>query len=202
MEEERFDGIFMNCVQQSQGIEKFFENMFGFMRRKTDLFTKPDHAKAVVTTELDRAIKMFSEDKARQAAIDKKKAEVRAQQEAALKAQREAAASKVKEPEADDQCVEVTDEEANRIMAEEAAKKAGVTSENAADSDMKDGEKVEDKKDKGIAPNSGNGATTDKYYWEQTLSEVTAHINIPEGVTSKQLDVKLGVSKFSCGLKG
>lgn len=72
--------------------------MFGFMRRKTDLFTKPDHAKGVVMAELDRQVKMFSEDKARQAAIDKKKAEVRAQQEAASKAQREAAASKAKEP--------------------------------------------------------------------------------------------------------
>lgn len=87
-------------------------------------------------------------------------------------------------------------------MAEEAAKKAGVPTENAGSEEVKEGDATEDKKDKGIAPNSGNGATTAKYYWEQTLSEVTAHINIPEGVTSKQLDVKLGITKFSCGLKG
>ena len=29
----------MNAVQQAQGIENFFEALFGFMRRKTDLFT-------------------------------------------------------------------------------------------------------------------------------------------------------------------
>ena len=37
--DERLDGMFMNAVQQSQGIENFFNNLFGFFRRKTDLFT-------------------------------------------------------------------------------------------------------------------------------------------------------------------
>jgi len=36
---DRLDGMFMNAVQQSQGIENFFNNLFGFFRRKTDLFT-------------------------------------------------------------------------------------------------------------------------------------------------------------------
>jgi hypothetical protein len=40
MAEERFDGLFMNAVQQAQGIENFFDSLFGFMRRKTDLYTQ------------------------------------------------------------------------------------------------------------------------------------------------------------------
>ena len=36
--DERFDGLFLNAVQQSQGIDNFFNNLFGFMRRKTDFY--------------------------------------------------------------------------------------------------------------------------------------------------------------------
>jgi hypothetical protein len=38
-DDERLDGMFMTAVQQSQGIDNFFNNLFGFFRRKTDLFT-------------------------------------------------------------------------------------------------------------------------------------------------------------------
>jgi len=52
------------------------------MRRKTDLLSKPDHAKAVVNGELEKALKLFSEDLVRQQAIEKKKAEVAAKKQA------------------------------------------------------------------------------------------------------------------------
>lgn len=37
--EERFDGMLMGLVQQSQGIDGFFDAFYGFLRRKTDFFT-------------------------------------------------------------------------------------------------------------------------------------------------------------------
>jgi len=45
------------------------------MRRKTDLYTKESEARSMVNAALDRNIKLFNDDKARQAAIAKKKAE-------------------------------------------------------------------------------------------------------------------------------
>lgn len=36
-----------------------------------------------------------------------------------------------------------------------------------------------------------NGDSTDKYNWSQNMSEVTIQIPIPEGTTSKQLDIKI-----------
>jgi len=65
MAEERLDGLFMNAVQQSQGIENFFENIFGFMRRKTDFFTMKDQANVIVNKALEKHAKIFSEDKVR-----------------------------------------------------------------------------------------------------------------------------------------
>jgi hypothetical protein len=38
-EETRFDGLFTSAIQNSRGIDNFFDSMFSFMRRKTDFFT-------------------------------------------------------------------------------------------------------------------------------------------------------------------
>ena len=87
---------------------------------------------------------------------------------------------------------EVTDEEAEQIMKEEAARKAKL--EAGEDPDLVvpvrkeeakgEGEEEEldkdgKKKDKGQLPNSGNGGSTEKYDWNQTLDEVTVFVKCP-----------------------
>merc|ERR1712196_368749 len=37
-EDTRFDGMFLTVAQQAQGIEPLLDNLFGFLRRKTDFF--------------------------------------------------------------------------------------------------------------------------------------------------------------------
>jgi hypothetical protein len=71
-EEEKFDGLFMTAVQGSQGIENFYNNLFSFMRRKTDFFTASDKAKEIVVKPLEHHMKLFLEDKKRQELIKKK----------------------------------------------------------------------------------------------------------------------------------
>jgi hypothetical protein len=202
MSDERFDGIFMNVVQQSQGIEEFFDNMFGFLGRKTDFYTQEEKALTIVTRCLTHHIQVFNKDKERKEAIEKKKADMKAKEEAEKKAREEAAAKKAAEN--DSQVMEVTEEEAARIEAEEAAKKAGKTVEPAeeqkGDAEKKEGE--DDDENKGSKPNAGNGGTTDKYYWEQTLQEVTVNINIPDGVTGKQLKVDMTSRHLKVEIKG
>ena len=41
-ENTQFDGLFMSAIQQSQGIHQFYDNLFSFMRRKTDFFTQEE----------------------------------------------------------------------------------------------------------------------------------------------------------------
>jgi len=43
----------------------------------------------------------------------------------------------------------------------------------------------------------GNGGSTSRYVWTQTLEEVTVHIPLPEGVRGKDLDVKIGANSLS-----
>jgi hypothetical protein len=81
MADERFDGVFMSIVQQSQGIDNFFDNLFGFMGRKTDFFTQEAQALTTVTKSLTRNIDLFKKEQARKEALEKKKAEIKAKEE-------------------------------------------------------------------------------------------------------------------------
>jgi hypothetical protein len=43
----------------------------------------------------------------------------------------------------------------------------------------------------------GNGGSTSRYVWTQTLEEIIVHIPIPEGVRAKDLDVSIGADSLS-----
>jgi len=43
----------------------------------------------------------------------------------------------------------------------------------------------------------GNGGSTSRYVWTQTLEEVTLYIPLPEGIRAKDLDVKLDANSLS-----
>jgi N-terminal conserved domain of Nudc. len=90
--DERFDGLFMTAIQQSQGIDNFFNNLFSFMRRKTDFFTLSDKSKGIVNGALERHLNEYLEDKKREALVKAKQEEERKKREA--KAAEEAAKRK------------------------------------------------------------------------------------------------------------
>ena len=159
----------MNAVQQSQGIENFFDNLFGFMRRKTDFFSNRDQSRGLVIKAFEKSEKLFDDDKIRQELIARKKAEEKAKKDAALAAEAAARKQTSAQISEDSGCVEVTDEEARQIELEEAAKKAGKPLPTPAaakknDEDKKEGEEGAEE-EKGIKPNHMNGSTTDKYNW-------------------------------------
>jgi len=41
MEDERFDGLYLNVAQTARGIEPLLDSVFSFLRRKTDFFSGP-----------------------------------------------------------------------------------------------------------------------------------------------------------------
>jgi hypothetical protein len=197
----------MTAIQQSQGIDNFFNNLFSFMRRKTDFFTLADKSKTIVNSALDKHLKDYLDDKAREAALKAKEQEEKRKREA--KAAEEAA--KRKQGESTAQVEEVTDEEAERIIKEQEAKKKQTdNTEMKSESPKKEGEdedeeeKKDDKKkeDKGMKPNSGNGGDLDHYRWTQSLEEVTMFVKLPDNVTSKQLDIQMKASTLKIGVKG
>lgn len=72
----------------------------------------------------------------------------------------------------------------------------------------KSGAKVEEipdapeEDDDGSPPPVGNGGTTDKYRWTQTLKEVTLYIKLPQGTTPRAVDVKFTPETLYVGVKG
>ena len=93
--------------------------------------------------------------------------------------------------------MEVTEEEARQIELEEAAKKAGKPLPEKKSEEKKDG----DEEDKGALPNSSNGGNLDAYNWGQSLSEVTCNVYLPDGTTSKMLNVVMTSKKCSVKIK-
>ena len=41
MDDERFDGLYLNVAQTTRGIEPLLDTVFSFLRRKTDFFAGP-----------------------------------------------------------------------------------------------------------------------------------------------------------------
>lgn len=60
----------------------------------------------------------------------------------------------------------------------------------------------EDKKDKGLKPNSGRGADFVHFSWTQTLSEVSVSVPVPAGTKAKMLDIVMKKDYIKVGLKG
>ena len=79
MEDERFDGMFMQVAQQAGGIENILDVFFGFLNRKTDFFTGADEGKSrsLVNVHLEKWIaegkRKADEDREKNAEADKKR---------------------------------------------------------------------------------------------------------------------------------
>ena len=196
MSDERLDGLFMNAVQASQGIDNFFDNLFGFMCRKTDLFSQESKAYEMINKYAHKHMEVYKKNVEDQRKIAARRAEEKARQEQLAK-------EKAEKDEA--QVTELTAEEAELLEREEAAKKENPA---AAAQLEKEGEEVkqeegeEKKEDKGQKPNTGNGGETDKYYWEQTIDELTVNVYIPKEIKAKMLDVDIQTNKLRVAIKG
>ena len=70
MGDDRFDGMFMQVAQQSNGIEPLMDNLFGFLRRKTDFFAgaSEEQANGLVLGCLSKQRALFEQDLAKKKA--------------------------------------------------------------------------------------------------------------------------------------
>lgn len=114
------------------------------------------------------------------------------------KKREEEAKKKAAEESGEAQCEELTEEEAAKMQAEIDAKKVG--SDKPAE-EKKAEEKEEGGEDKGQKPNAENGGETDKYWWGQTLAEVTVNIAIPANIKANMLDVQFKKATCKIGIK-
>jgi len=197
-DDERFDGVLLNIAQQAGNIDAVMDNFFGFLQRKTDFFTAAhDEAAAekIVLQYFRKYWKAGQKKRAEQqeknrAADEERKAkaeEKRKKDEEEYRQRQEASAQSAK-------IEEVTDEEAAKIKAEKDLL-------SKAETAIEEGEK-EEKEDDKTPPPLGNGGTTDKYTWTQTLSALEVYVHVRPGIKAKQVVCDIGTDSLKVGIKG
>eukprot|EP00598_Pedospumella_elongata_P002858 CAMPEP_0184976310 /NCGR_PEP_ID=MMETSP1098-20130426/7296_1 /TAXON_ID=89044 /ORGANISM="Spumella elongata, Strain CCAP 955/1" /LENGTH=379 /DNA_ID=CAMNT_0027499157 /DNA_START=43 /DNA_END=1182 /DNA_ORIENTATION=- len=99
MADERFDGMFLSITQQSQGIEPLLDNLFSFLRRKTDFFVgaSPEVIEETVMAVIRKQGAIAAKEKAdKEKKAAKEKEDKVKKQVAAEKKKREEEAAKAK----------------------------------------------------------------------------------------------------------
>ncbi|KRX01062.1 HSP20-like chaperone [Pseudocohnilembus persalinus] len=184
-DDPRFDGIFMNVIQQKQGINGFFDSIFSFLRRQTDFFADKAQAEKVMIQSCSKQFEIWEkqkkgknqeeEDKKKREEERKKKEQERKLKEEKQKKEQEAAIAKQQQ-----------EEEQKQQKQEKSAE---------------EGDKKEEEEDNTPAP-IGNGGKTDKYYWTQTLDELQVYIPIESSLKAKQLDINIQPKEVNVQIKG
>jgi len=192
-EEGRFDGVLLGIVQQSGGIDGFFNAVFGFLRRKTDFFINQKGAEEIIVKASHTHYTKYQEQKkAEDLAREKKK-----EKEDAKKKQAESSSNstEVKPAEIAKPTATLT---SNITLDTQPSNPDSSNTEIKDSTDPKE-EKKEKEERRGLL---GNGGTTDKYTWTQTLEELHVYIPIQQTVKGKDLNVKLETGHCIVGLKG
>lgn len=214
-DEEKFDGMLFTLAQQHPGgVFEVLDTLFSFLARKTDFYYGGEKGKA-------EKILVEKFKKYEHIAYERHADEIREREEQDRLRKERLKKKKEEEEKAAQKIVEVDDEEASRIMAENKSKKE-VTQvdedeekkkEIAAKIEQKVAEKAEKAKESDaeeeedktkIKPNSGNGADLENYKWTQTLQEI--ELSIPVGpVRVKARDCAIDIQKkhlkVRCGNK-
>ena len=207
MEEEKFDGLFLSVTQQSQGIVGLFNAFFGFLRRKTDYFSKPEEAQKIAYNVYQEQLKKYKIDQTEKKKLQEENDE-RERKAKELEIEKEKEKFKdnieVKELSSNDKPVEKSpevsiknEEKKNEI---EDKKENPLSQKEVSKDEKKESKKVEEEEDNSPPP-IGNGGKTDKYIWTQTLSEVTINIPMVENVNKKMLDIQIMSKKIRIGIK-
>lgn len=217
MAEERFDNMLLGMAQQHPGgVQELLKTFFGFLSRKTDFFYGAEHGKPrEMVLSVIKEFEQVAKVKRKEIEKEKEEREKKFQEQKAREKAKEADAFKnnsqkaKQDPTISDgpKIEEITDEEADRFLAEKNKEQEEdlEPSKKEAKKDDSDNADEEDEDDKGkIKPNAGNGCDLENYRWVQTLSEVD--LFVPSGVTfplkSKDVIVEFTQNHLKVGLKG
>jgi len=198
MDDERFDGMYMNMAQQVGGIDTLLDSFFGFMRRKTDFFSgaqSEDAARETVLKAFTKNKERADEDTREKVAKEKKrKAE---EEKRRQRIEKDKLAKLEKEKEDDSRVEDITDTQNASVTTTDGAAAAS-SSADAADAKGND---EDDGEGKGLTP-VNNGAVHDTYRWVQSLQDLQVMVPVPKGTKAKQLVIDIKKTKLLCKIGG
>lgn len=179
----QFDGLYLQIASQTRGIDPLLDTLFSFLRRKSDFFSGDaanvekgvERARQKVNEVLEKHVQLFLEEKRAQ--------EEKTKQKNTLKKE-----AKKKE---DDDVIELGDD-------------GGFDISNVSDTAAEP--KPEKKEPEAVAPKQdevpvGNGGTTSKYVWTQTLSELSINLPLPPNTRARDLNVVISKTHLKIAYK-
>lgn len=209
--DEKFDGMLLAIASQTRGIDDLCDTFLSFLRRKTDAFDPPggwDQLNGTFTASLRR---QFDIAQAHKAKLASSKAEKKEKPTAAPKAKvvtlPELPETVAVSPAKDTAPAASPLPAAGAIVEDAAATPLATTSASATDTAVPGGSGASavgegEAASLAPAPNAGNGGTTDRYTWTQTLGEVVVHFPIMEALKSRDLIVDIKPTRIKVGIRG
>ena len=219
--EERYDPLLLNIASNVHGIEELLDVFLGFLRRKSDAFNPPGGysqlEEAFVASlkrqwDLGQAAKAKAKAAAaaqsRPAAAAASAASTATNKKAVPTSSQQVATPKPMSPV--DDVLELTPDgfDASRTVTTAAATSIESTAEPqrttqttipppggavvAADTDSQ----------AATASPLGNGGTTDRYSWTQTLGDVTVVFDVPPSTRSRDVVVDISTKRVKVALRG
>lgn len=197
VDDERFDGLYMNVAQTTRGIEPLLDSVFSFLRRKTDFFSGPPGSE----NGTEDALKKVNE-------VLKKHADL--YNENQKKKISKSSTKTKKKVEKKEEVIEMgqdggfdVSEEKKPNPAEQKGKKPSQINETRKDPDNNsESDNKGNSDDDHSPPPLGNGGTVEgKYVWTQTLSEVNINIPVPDSTRGKDLNVTIGKKSLKVRLQ-
>jgi hypothetical protein len=218
VDDERFDGLYLNVANTTRGIEPLLDTVFSFLRRKTDFLAGPNGqgsevAIAKVNEVLQKHVDIYEATRNVKSSPKKNKPSKKEVKTQTKKQPKPVAAPKQEE----EDVIELGDDGfdiSNSPDSVDSPKPAAPVVSSPPPAKMEEVkpppvesstavaptiEKTEDGK---LVPSIGNGSSVEgKYFWTQTLPEVTVTVPLPENTRARDLTVVIAKKKLKVGLK-
>jgi hypothetical protein len=193
VDDERFDGMYLNVAQTTRGIDPLLDTVFSFLRRKTDFFAGPPESGENGT---DIAIEKVQE-------IAKKHADMYRMEQAKIRSKQAAKKTSPlikKEP---SEVIELGQDGGFDVSPPEpVSKPVEVKAPPEPKKEPEESVEASENDETTQPPPVGNGGTVDgKYVWTQTLSEVNLNVPLPENTRGRDLNVTIAKKHLKVGLK-
>ena len=193
VDDERFDGLYMNVADTTRGIDPLLDSVFSFLRRKTDFFAGPpgcgENGAEIAVEKVQEIAKKHADmykteqDKIRAKQAAKKKSPIAKKDPEEVVEVGQDGGFDVSPAKPVSKPVEVKDP----LHSKEASEETVASSKNNEATEP---------------PPVGNGGTVDgKYVWTQTLSEVNMNVPLPENTRGRDLHVTIAKKHLKVGLR-
>jgi hypothetical protein len=221
--DDRFDGLFLQIAQQTQGIEPLLDTLFSFLRRKSDFFSGPSpggtnndtlhHGTEVAIAKVNEVVRKHADIYLE----GKRKSEEERLKKLSLKEKRDRQQLQQQQQQVEEGVIELGDDgfdissdEAKGVAAAPDPKKSNdappsvsKTEKEKSNNDGKDDEEQQQEEDEegdNSPPPIGNGGVIEgKYAWTQTLQEVTLNITLPNNTRGRDLNVTISKRHLKIG---